>query len=609
MAKYSEAIIEEIKRRIPIEEVVSAYTTLSQKGGRLWGKCPFHEDKTPSFSLIPEKNWYYCFSCKRSGSIFDFVMETEHVTFPEAVQMLAKRCGVALAEETEQDRKKRGVEDALLELHNRLAGSFHYLLLNSQQAQATAARDYLQRRNVSSEMIEKFNLGYAPADGSWLYSFLKKQNYSDELLAASGLFSQRNPRYPLFRDRLMFPIRTWQGKTVAFGGRDLSGDPKSPKYINTGDTLIYSKKYNLFGIYESLATLKSEGAATLCEGNFDVVAMHQSGICNAVAPLGTSFTFDQAKLLGRYCKTINIVFDSDAAGQASTGKALVICQGLGIDNRVKTIMGGKDASEVVEKQGEDALKGTLSRSLQGFDYLVQNALKEYDVMNPKGKTSILAMLRPYLDATESAVEKQTYLRKLADILKVDEASVYDDYQQRGKTGQGRSETGQKRAQDVMVREARVTLDLFTMLTLVNNRNLFMKCRRQLQIEDLEDPAAKEIYNVLEDTTREGVGKTDEVILQAILNDQLRQQVAASFLMERYKANPTGVLAESIDRIHLRKLLKHQQNFVALLTVNDDGNNILSDSVEILNCKFAVDKEIAEIKDRLSRISETKIPQG
>ncbi len=220
MARISDAVLEQIKARLSLSEVVSDYVNLSARGGRLWGLCPFHEEKTPSFSVVEEQGFYYCFSCKKGGSMFDFVMEMEKLSFTESVRLLARRAHVEIAEESEQDRRQRDLRETLLDLYEKISNSFHYLLTKT--AQGEGARRYLTQRNVSPAMWKTFKLGYAPRDPSWLYGFLRKRHYSDELLADSGLFSRKNPRYPLFVDRLMFPIHNWQGQCIAFGGRDLS---------------------------------------------------------------------------------------------------------------------------------------------------------------------------------------------------------------------------------------------------------------------------------------------------------------------------------------------------------------------------------------------------
>jgi len=370
MSKFSENTIQEIKDRLSIVDVISDYVLLTRKNNQYWGLCPFHNEKTPSFAVNLDKGYYHCFGCGKSGSIFDFIMEEEHLSFPEAVELLAKKAGVQIKEETPQENKERKEKDSLGELYNKLANSLHYILLN--KADASEARAYLTKRNITKETQEKFLLGYAPNDDSFLYRFLKKNNYSDELLRKSGIFSSRHATYPLFVNRIMCPIRTWQGNCVAFGGRDLSGISKA-KYINTPETEIYSKRHNLFGLYESLESLKKTEEVNICEGNFDVISLHQAGLTNSVAPLGTAFTKEQAKLLLRYTRKANLLFDSDSAGEAATKKGLVLCQQMGLENYVITIPGAKDVAEILETQGEKSLVNCCSQSINGFNYLVKKA--------------------------------------------------------------------------------------------------------------------------------------------------------------------------------------------------------------------------------------------
>ena len=414
MAKISDRVLEQIKARLSLGEVVSDYVNLTARGGRLWGLCPFHEEKTPSFSVVDEQGFYYCFSCKKGGSMFDFIMEMEKVSFAESVRMLARRANVEIEEESEGDRISRDLKETLWELYEKISNSFHYLLVSSPQG--AEARAYLKRRGVAREMWERFNLGYAPSDGSWLYQFLQKHHYSDSLLADSGLFSRKNERYPLFVDRLMFPIRNWQAQTIAFGGRDLSNTSKA-KYINTPETVIYSKKYNLFAMHEALSTLKGGGDLILCEGNFDVVALHQAGFTGAVAPLGTSFTIEQAKLVRRYTDEMKILFDSDSAGQNAVKKTVVVAQGEGIATTVLSLGSSKDPADLLQSEGEEALKRALSASgIDGFHYLVQSALNQYDILTSKGKSAIFGVVRPFLDATGSSIERQGLVKELASVL-------------------------------------------------------------------------------------------------------------------------------------------------------------------------------------------------
>jgi DNA primase len=596
MAKISDSVLDQIKAKIPISEVVSDYVTLSSRGGRLWGLCPFHQEKTASFSVVDEQGFYYCFSCKKGGSMFDFVMEMEKIPFVEAVKILAKKANVELADENPEDKKKRDLNDTLYDLYDKIAGSFHFILAKSPMGQK--GRDYLAHRNVKPEMWERFNLGYAPDNASWLYGFLVKQHYSDELLKICGLFSQKDSRYPLFRDRLMFPIRTWQGKTVAFGGRDLSGTSKA-KYINTPETAIYSKKNNLFGLYESLDTIKRGQAAILCEGNFDVVALHQSGFTNAMAPLGTSFTSEQAKLLRRYCISVTTLFDSDDAGQNATVKALTIAQGHGLANTVLKLSLAKDAAEVVEKQGEAELQSDLQHPIQGFDYLVNNAINQYDITTSRGKSLVFSKVRPYLDATESAIEKEDLIKHLSLLLKVDESSIIDDYS-RGHNKIAEPMVPVKGEQVRPLNPASISVDLYAMLTLVNNRGLYVQFRYKLAIEDLEDQEAEALYDVLEDAAREDVGKNDEYILQMIEDPQLRSDVATSFTMEEFKLAPQKVLNEAVNRIQLRNYEKKRASSKRLLDISLSDGTAEEGIEELLREKTEIDAKISLLKQVLGQ---------
>lgn len=596
MAKVSDSVLEQIKARLSLSEVVSDYVTLSSRGGRLWGLCPFHEEKTASFSVVDDQGFYYCFSCKKGGSMFDFVMEMEKVPFIESVKILARKANVELAEETPDDRKKRDLTETLYDLYDKIAGSFHFLLVSSPVGQK--GRDYLKERRVDEAMWEKFNLGYAPTDASWLYNFLRKRHYSDDLLRQSGLFSQNNTSYPLFRDRLMFPIRSWQGRTVAFGGRDLSSTSKA-KYINTPETAIYSKKHNLFGLYESLDTIKKGQKAILCEGNFDVVALHQSGFTNAMAPLGTSFTEEQAKLVRRYCNSLEILFDSDRAGSSAAEKALVLAQQLGLENSALQLKSAKDASEMVQTYGEEQLKRELQQPMQGFRYLVNNAVNKYDILTSKGKSAVFTTVRPYLDATQSAIEKQDMIKSLAAVLNVDESSILDDYSRRASTP-AKTVAVVTGKQAKPLNPATISVDLYAMLTLVNNRELYLQTRYKLAVEDLEDAEAVALYDVLEEAARENVGKHDEYILQMIEDPQLYSDVASSFAREEFKLAPQKVLNEAVNRIQLRAYEKKRMSNKRLLDISlHDGTE--DEGIEdLLREKTEIDAKIAELKKALEQ---------
>ena len=300
MAQYSESVLESIKSRLTMSEVVSPYVRLTRKGDRYWGLCPFHQDKNPSFTVMDtgtNGGFYKCFACGKGGGLFQFIQEIEHVTFPEAVEILAKQAQVELKEESAEEKKLQDTKKATSDMYNRLCTYLHQYLLKSPAAQN--AREYIARRGISEETCEKFQLGYAPPQGNFFYNLLSKQNYSDDFLANSGLFL-RGSFNGFFRDRVMFPIRTWQGNCVAFSGRDMSGNSER-KYMNSSDSIIYSKRNVLFGFYESLPALKEKKQIIICEGNFDVISLHQAGLDYSCATCGTALTPEHIKMIKRYC--------------------------------------------------------------------------------------------------------------------------------------------------------------------------------------------------------------------------------------------------------------------------------------------------------------------
>lgn len=594
MAKYSEAVIEDIKNRLPVSEVVSQYVKLTRKGDRYWGLCPFHHEKTPSFTVLDSGGFYKCFGCGKGGSIFDFVMEMEHVSFPEAVEILAKKAGIELKEESEGEKRQYSKQKAIGELYDRLYKTYHTILLTHPQAQA--ARDYLAKRKVSADTIEKFQLGYAPDDPKWLYGFLRKNNYSDEVLKESGLFSRNYETLPLFRNRIMFPIRTWQGSCVAFGGRDLSGESRA-KYINTPDTAIYSKRNVLFGFYESLSTLKEKKEITLCEGNFDVISLHQAGLTYAAAPLGTAFTEEQAKLIKRYCDRVNLLFDSDSAGQNATAKALLICQKLDLSNFVVKLEGAKDASQMLEEQGEQTLAKSAVNAVTGFSYLVSSALKMYDIRQPKGKSSVFKEVRPYLDATSSDIERQGYIKYLSDVLRIPEEKILSDYmKQRGTEPEPKEE--EKATIGIAYNPLKASTELNAMLILMKNRDLFERFRTKVKVSDMVDPLARKLYTVLEDASRQDV-RTPEILLQMIEQQELKDLTVTAFASPMYdRSNAEKVLEDAVLQIRLRRLEEKRNRVLRLLSSGEMENMDASEVGQYLSMKASLDKDIEELKEEM-----------
>ncbi|MBO7349619.1 MAG: DNA primase [Spirochaetales bacterium] len=595
MAIYSEAVLENIKSRLSMSEVVSPYVRLTRKGDRYWGLCPFHNDKNPSFTVVDNNGanggFYKCFACGKGGGLFNFIMDIEHVDFPEAVEILAKKAGVELKEESEQEKKALDRKKAMADLYDRLAKYLHQYLLKSPASEK--ARTYIEKRGISAETCEKFLLGYVPPQLDWMHSVLKKQNYSDELLAESGLFAKDNLEKAFFRDRIMFPIRSWQGNCVAFSGRDMSGYEGAPKYKNSPETSLYSKRNVLFGFYESIPAMKEKKQVIICEGNFDVISLHQAGLDYSCATCGTALTPEHIKLIKRYCDRIYLLFDSDAAGQKATKTALLLAQSNELSNFVMNLEGAKDASQMLEEQGAEALQKSCVNSIPGFSYLVSSALKLYDIRQPKGKSSVFKEVKPYLDATRSEIERQGYIKYLSNVLRVSEDQILSDYQrQSGKEAEIEEDIPQSKTE---YNPLNTSTELTAMLILLRNRNRFSQFRNKVKLSHLSDPSAIKLYTVLEDATRSEI-RTDDLVIQMIDDPELRNLAVSAFTSKMYeRMNVDKTLDDAVFQIRLAQLEQRRANIQRML---NGGEVDIADEQEfsnLLQMKMSLDREIEELK--------------
>ncbi len=590
-----------------MSEVVQGYIPVVTRSGRNWAKCPFHgngNERTPSFAINDRDGFYHCFGCGESGDMFTFVEKMDHVSFNEAVEILARKAGVELQTVAgKAERRDKDELETLFDLNKRIAGTFHYILLNNPEA--ARARDYLASRGISAQMIERFELGYAPSDTSWLERFLTKKGYSEEILRKSGLFSPNSYPYPMFACRLMFPVRSWQGRYLGFSGRDLTGKENVPKYKNTSDTPVYSKRHNLFGIYEALETLKKGKApAVIVEGNFDVISMHQAGVTSAVASLGTAFTKEQVKLLSRYVDRIDLMFDSDEAGQKSTDKAIALIHQDGIECSVHTLSGGKDASEILEKEGPEALFNAFQPSENAFQYLVSKGIKKYNIQSGRGKSDFVRYLSPFLQSTVSSVEQASYIASLSQMLKVSEESIRADISSQG-GDEGAAEEDERgiiqggSPHKRRFNPAAVSIDLFAVLYLANHRELFAEYRSRISFGDLKDREAQIIYMALENAMRNEI-TSNELFLTMITDEDARNDVATSFALDEYSAR-TGrsALDEAADRITLRGMEERRE--VLLNQLRSFSDSLDPDQLsDALLRKKELDEKISVLRNELFR---------
>ncbi len=407
--RYPEEVVEEVRMRSDIVDVVSGYVELQKKGSNYFGLCPFHSEKSPSFSVSPSKQMYYCFGCGAGGNAITFVMEYENYTFGEALKLLADRAGITLPapeysrEAREQEEQKR----VLLEINKLAANYFYYQL---KQPQGKIGYDYLKKRQLSDDTIRHFGLGFANKTSDDLYRFLKSKGYEDSILKETGLVTveERGGR-DKFWNRVMFPIMDVNNRVIGFGGRVL-GDG-TPKYLNSPETKLFDKSRNLFGL--NYARSSRESHILICEGYMDVIAMHQAGFTNAVASLGTAFTAQQALLLKRYTKQAILTYDSDGAGIKAALRAIPILKDGEISVKVLDMQPYKDPDEFMKNLGPEAFKERIAQAKNSFLYEIAVLRKQYDMEDPEQKTEFYQETAKKLLEFPETLERDNYIQAVS----------------------------------------------------------------------------------------------------------------------------------------------------------------------------------------------------
>lgn len=412
---FPPSFLDELIARNPIEDVVGQYVSLKRSGSNLFGLCPFHGEKTASFSVSPDKGIYYCFGCHKGGGAVNFMMEVEGLSYPDAVRALAKRAGMQVPED-EQYQSRYRQQERLWALHKEAARFFHSQLY---APIGKAALDYAFGRGMSKGILTTFGVGYAPDSWDSLVKAMLAKGYTEEELKESGLVtvSQKNGRiFDRFRDRLMFPIIDVRGNVIAFGGRIIKKDSDAAKYLNSPETLIFNKRKNLFGL--NLAKKTKQGFLILVEGNIDVVALHQFGFDNAIASLGTSLTEEQATLMTRYADQVVLIYDGDKAGQNATQRAIPILEKAGLQVKVLQIKDAKDPDEFLHKFGADRFKLLLEESSNRVEYQLAAIRRKYDLREDDQRVKFIAEAAEFLSTLGSAVQREVYGHRAADEAKI-----------------------------------------------------------------------------------------------------------------------------------------------------------------------------------------------
>lgn len=425
MARFTPEFLQQLKDNVNMLDVIGSYVTLKKQGRYYFASCPFHgPEKTPSFSVSPEKGFYYCFGCHESGDVIRFVEKMEHISFAEAVERLAAVAHMELPqEELSPEEKKRQAEVKALHGLMEMAGTyFHNCLLKTNMGKPGLAY-FMEKRHLSAETIEHFKLGFAPPEWQKLFNdFTRKKNVDPHLLVTAGLVGYKNNRYyDIFRNRCMYPILDLRGHVVAFGGRVM--DDSKPKYLNSPESPIFNKRRLLFGIYHALPEIRKKRQAIMVEGYMDCISLHAHGVTNAVASLGTAFTIEQARLLKKYADEVVFSYDMDAAGQNATKRALEIAGSVGLKLRVALVGEGKDPDEFVNLHGGEAYLEAVDEAQPALDYLFAALQKQHDPTTLEGQHQILNEMFTVLLAQQDTFQFNAFIKKMARSLHMDEGMI------------------------------------------------------------------------------------------------------------------------------------------------------------------------------------------
>ena len=590
--------IDAVLNTTDIISTVGEYTKLERRSGNdYWGCCPFHGEKTASFHVDGDKKFYHCFGCHKGGNVINFVMEMEKLSYADTIRSLAKKSGIEVKYQDgfipPKDYKENNDIDQLIELYERTASMFHYFLMETEQGRV--ALEYIKKRGLTEETLEKFKIGYAPADRRWLKDFLHKKNFSDEFLAKSGVFSKKYPDISFFSDRLMFPIFNRDGKVVAFGGRILhpqSSDDR--KYLNSGELIQYKKRETLFAFNFAKNTIREKKAVIFCEGYMDCIAYHQSGITYAVAPLGTALTEEQVKMIRGFADTVLLSFDSDGAGQNATMRAILMCRHFDLTVKVISLKGGKDPAEIMIKFGADNLTAQVNNAILDSDYLISILGEKYPVETPEGKTKAALDFFQYVDALRSDIQKESCLEQLCQSFNLKPEAVKRDFNNRNYASE-RANIRQNNNQIQQNTQVKLDAELRGLIAVTADLDQLKVLRTKLTENDFKNPSARKLFKILEECFNQN-RFTIRDILDRCDDEKLVQLITESISSGVYQSEKISTIVEdTVNYVNKNKLDDQRNNLLHRIreytVVTQEDQKQLN---KLLVEKLELDKEVQSL---------------
>ena len=567
---YSEEIVEEVRSRSDIVDVVSRYVKLQRRGSSYLGLCPFHNEKTPSFSVSPDKQIYHCFGCGAGGNVITFLMEYENYSFQEALGILAQRAGISLPKEemSKEARAQADLRASLLEINKLAANYFYYQL---KQPQGKQGLDYLTKRKLSKETIRRFGLGFANKTSDDLYRYLKSKNYSDEILKQTGLVTiEEQKTHDKFWNRVMFPILDVNNRVIGFGGR-VMGDGL-PKYLNSPETKLFDKSRNLYGL--NYAKTSREKCMLICEGYMDVIAMHQAGFVNAVASLGTAFTPQHASLLKRYTDQAVLTYDSDGAGIKAALRAIPILKEAGISCKVLTMAPYKDPDEFIKNCGQEAFKDRIDSAKNSFLFEIDVMKREFNLEDPEQKTRFYNSVARKLLEFPEALERDNYIQAVSR----EHFIHYQDLKQLVQRISSQMVPGMTvRTSEVSVREKRKSKDdgvkqsqRLLLTWLIENPKLFEKIEGVITPEDFREDLYHQVAQMVFEEHQAG-DVNPARILNRFINDEAQYKEAAALFNASLKESLNN---EEQKKAFLETVIKVKKNSL------DEASRTATDIVQL-----------------------------
>lgn len=571
---YPEELIEEVRIRNDIIEVVSSYVKLERKGRRYFALCPFHSEKSPSFSVEPSKQFFYCFGCNKGGSVIQFIMNIEHLEFLEALKFLAERAGITLPEpEDNEEREKSQIRREILEINKEAARFFFSILAGNSGIEA---QRYLKNRGLAEKTIRQFGLGFAPHGWNELTENLLQKGVKKEQLLASGLSleSKSGELIDRFRGRIIFPIFDIRGNIIGFGGRVV--DNTQPKYMNSPDTLVYNKSRELYGL--NYARLSKGKKLLIVEGYMDVISLHQAGIDYAVASLGTALTQSQAWILKKYAEEIIIGYDSDSAGQAATLRGLDILEKTGCNIRVLMIPDGKDPDEYIKNNGIEKFKNLVDRALSLLDYKISVQEKMHNLDTVDDKLKLLNNIADILAAHDNSIERELYAKNYAEQYGISLESLNNEVRKRrkkhiSKSGEytlyKNSGRGKLYPETTKIDPRYGELEYMLLVMLCNENRLYNRIIKKYSLDDFMDNSARRVAKKL----YERLAQNKSCVIAELLNELDSQEAAYVVRIAETKCDledSEKAIEQVLNKLELFKLEEIQKQTIERIKNERDG---------------------------------------